>query len=46
MTMTDLERGAFYNVIYSRFFHATPELDQAGELLNIEFETLVYHKTW
>jgi len=34
------------SVGYVSFFHATPELEQAGWLARMELETLVHHETW
>ncbi len=34
------------SVGYVSFFHATPELEQAGRLPRMELETLVHHETW
>ena len=37
---------AYLCVGYVSFFHATPELEQAGWLPRMELETLVHHETW
>ena len=37
---------AWLCVGYVSFFHATPELEQAGWLPRMELETLVHHETW
>ncbi|MBM3162509.1 MAG: 5,6-dimethylbenzimidazole synthase [Chlorobi bacterium] len=37
---------AWLCVGYVRFFHETPELEQAGWLPRLELETLVHHETW
>ena len=37
---------AYLCVGYVIFFHATPELEQAGWLPRMELETLVHHETW
>jgi len=37
---------AYLTVGYVSFFHATPELEQAGWLPRMELNTLVHHETW